>query len=342
MTSRASGTQPLGKLMIQRHFGIDIAAKTFHAVHLYQKQAEHQSLTNDETGWEALLAWAKEIAPNAQLRFCIEHTGGYEVGLVRFLQERGIYVSLIDPSRIHHFALSLGKKRKSDPSDAHVLARYSRERRPEEWVARPEPYRLYLQLCRARDSYVEDRTSLLNRMKAPGVYSAIREHAELNLAVVEETIRRIEAQLAELEAELPELAQRIHKLDSIAGIGLVQARQILAELGPIESYQAPERVGLAAGLVPIILKSGTSLHKDRLIPYGNVRLRCAIFRAALTAERSDPAFKAYSARIASNGNKSRMTVLTACARKMSHVIWAVLTYNTDYDPRILMKDARLT
>jgi len=328
--------------MIQRYFGIDISARTFDAAFLIGKQAFEHSFSNNKAGWTAFHEWANERCLNARLRFCVEHTGRYEQGLVRFLQERGAYVSVIDSNRYFHYALSKGKRGKSDRADARGLAQYARDRKPEEYVPRPEPHQLYLQLCRARDSFVEKQTAFINQSKAPGVFCEVRKHFELHLAAIAETIAQIQAQIAELEATLPELAQQVRTLDSIPGIALVQARQILAELGPIESYKRPENVSLAGGLAPLLRQSGTSLYKNRLVKYGNPRLRCALYRAALTAKRHDPAFKAFAARIAGNGNKKKNTVNVACARKMAHVVWAVLTYNTEYDPYLLMKDSRLT
>jgi transposase len=319
-----------------------MSASNFEAAFLIRKQIFQQSFSNDKAGWTALWEWSGELCPNARLRFCVEHTGRYEKGLVQFLQELGAYVSVIDSARYFHYALSKGKRGKSDQADARGLAQYSRDRKPEEFVPRPEPYQLFLQLCRARDSFVQKKTALTNQSKAPGVFAEVREHFELHLAVIAETITRIQAQITELEASLPELAESVQLLDKVSGIGVVQARQILSELGPIQSYAQPEKVALAGGLVPFIRQSGTSLYKQKLVKYGNPRLRCALYRAAITAKRSDPAFKAFAARLNSHGNKKKNTVNVACARKMAHVVWAVLTYKTDYDPEKLMKDSRLT
>lgn len=328
--------------MIQRHFGIDMSARTFVAAFLIGKQVFQRTFPNTLAGWIAFWEWAVQQCPNARLRFCVEHTGRYEQGLVQFLQERGAYVSVIDPTRYFHYALSKGKRGKSDPADARGLAQFARDRKPEEYVPRPEPHQLYLQLCRARDSFVEKRTALINQCKAPGVLAIVREHFELNLAVIDDTITRLQAQIAEVEANLPELAEQVRMLDTIPGIDIVQARQILAELGTIDSYRRPENIALAGGLVPLLRQSGTSIYKNRLIKYGNPKLRCALYRAAISAKRHDPAFKALAARLNANGNKKKNTVNIACARKMAHIVWAILTYKTAYDPNILIKDSRLT
>lgn len=328
--------------MIQRYFGIDAAASTLQGGHLFKRQKSLESFANDETGWEQVFLWAKKLCPNGQLRFCIEHTGGYELGVVRYLQSKGVYVSVIDGARLHHYALGLGKKAKTDASDALVLARYARERRPVEWVAMPDLHILHLQLSHARDSYVKQQTVFRNQSKAPGVLPMVREHLDLHLAALAHTITQIEAQMLEIENQLPRLEQQIKVLDTVTGIGRIQARQLLVEIGDIANFAQARNLGLASGLAPIPRRSGTSINKRSLPTYGNSRLRSAIMRAAVTAKRTDPAFMAFAARIAGNGNKSAKTVNTACGRKMAHVVWAVLTYNIEYDPKLLMKQSRLT
>lgn len=328
--------------MLHRYFGIDMSAKTFNAAFLDRKAVHEQAFPNKELGWAGLYDWAKEQCPNAQLRFCVEHTGRYEQGLVQYLQGRGAYVSVIDSSRLHYYTLSKGNRGKSDSADARALAQYARDRKPEEYQPRPESYEHFLQLCRLRDSFVKERARHINKSKAPGILATIREHHELHIAVITESLNRIQVQISEVEAALPRLQEEVEILDMVSGIGLVQSRQLIAELGPIESYSLPERVALAGGLVPLSRQSGTSLNKRSLMTYGNPRLRAALYRAAITAKKHDPAFKAYAKRIESNGNKSKQTVNIACARKMAHVVWAVLTYKRAYDPEILMKDSRLT
>jgi transposase len=327
--------------MIHRHFGIDVASKTLQVAHVFGRRQYQCSFSNDEAGWEALVSWARALSVTGRLRFCLEHTGGYESGCVQFLQGQGFHVSLLDAARFHHFVQSYGKRGKSDPSDAVLLARFSRERMPEAWVPRPDPQVLYLRLCRARESLVKHQTALKNQCKAPSSMASVREHFEAILEQVQARIDLIESQLSEIESQIPELGKQIDRLDSISGIGKTQARQILSEIGSISAYPNPRRLALAAGLVPLPRLSGTTLNKRGLFPYGNARLRSAAFRAAMAAKRFDPGFKAVAGRISGNGHKSKNTVTTACARKLMHVVWAILTYDQEYDSNILLRDARL-
>lgn len=328
--------------MVHRHFGIDIAKKTFQVCFLYRSAEFQQSFSNDEKGFNELLTWAKKISPKGQLRFSMEHTGGYERELTQFLQGKKHYVSVLDPGKVYHFKRSLVKVGKSDPSDAYAICLMAKEREPEEWNPRPDPFVAYLQLNRTRDVLVEQLTATRNRAGAPGVLAMVREQFDPIIAVLEFSIENLETRMEELESSLPEFGENLSLLVEVTGIATVSARQILAEMGPIEDYPTPHKLALAAGLVPIPRKSGTSLDDRSLVPYGNAKLRCAAYRIALVAKRHDPAFKAYAQRIESNGNKSKKTIITACARKLMHVIWAILKYKTPYNPEVFMKHARLT
>ena len=328
--------------MVHRHFGIDIGKPSFQVCFLFKYTILQKTFSNDEKGWSELIIWAKELCPRAILRFCVEHTGGYETGLVTHLQAQGLYVSVVDSERIFHFRRSLGKKGKSDPGDAYCLARYSRERMPEAWCPRPDPFVAHLQLCRARDGFVEQLVRLQNKASAPNVLAMVRDQLDMLIAVTKLAIENVEEQMAKLESNTKELGEAVEILRSIKGIEITSARQIVSEMGPISSYPTPEKLALAAGLVPLARKSGTSLNKTELFPYGNQKLRSAAYRVALVAKRYDPAFKAFAERIKSHGHKSKKTVITACARKLMHIVWALLTYKRAYDPEHLMKEARLT
>jgi transposase len=333
---------PSGISMVHRHFGIDIAKKTFQVCFLYRGAEFQQAFSNNEKGFKELLAWAREQSPKGQLRFSMEFTGGYERDLTQFLKDKKHYVSVLDPGKVFHFKKSLVKVGKSDPSDAYAICVMAREREPEEWNPRPDPYVVYLQLNRSRDALVEQLTATRNRAGAPGVLAIVREQFDPIIAVLEYAIENLEARMAELEAAQPEFGESLGLLVEVTGIATVSARQILAEMGPIQDYPTPHKLALAAGLVPIPRKSGTSLNNRSLVPYGNAKLRCAAYRIALVAKRYDPAFKAYANRIESNGNKSKKTIITACARKLMHIIWAILKYKTPYNPEIFMKHAKLT
>lgn len=170
----------------------------------------------------------------------------------------------------------------------------------------------------------------------------VREQLDMAVAVTRHAIQNLEAKMKKLEESVEELGRQARRLTSVTGIALTSARQILSEVGPVCAYPTPEKLALAAGLVPLPKRSGTSLNQTGLQPYGNPRLRRALYRCALVAKQRDAAFKAYAERIQAHGHKSKKTVIVACARKLAHVVWAILTNDEDYSQEIFMKQARLT
>ncbi|MEE5117728.1 transposase, partial [Pseudomonas alliivorans] len=55
----------------------------------------------------------------------IEATGGYEKLSVKLLANAGFKVQRINPVRARQFALAMGKRAKTDPIDAQMLAMFA-------------------------------------------------------------------------------------------------------------------------------------------------------------------------------------------------------------------------
>lgn len=132
---------------------------------------------------------------------------------------------------------------------------------------------------------------------------------------------------AKIEAMMDNLPQYI---TSIPGVGAVTGATILAEIGDIRRFEAPEKLVAYAGIDPTVYQSGeftaTNAHMSKR---GSPYLRQAIWQAAFAASRFDPQLQAYYKRKRSEG-KTHRTALGAICRKLLHRIYIILKEDRPY------------
>ncbi|EKT4525085.1 transposase, partial [Pseudomonas putida] len=100
--------------------GIDVSKNTLQ-VALYPEASE-LCVTNDAAGLEVI---AQHFKAHAVERVLVEATGGYEKLSIRLLAKAGLKVQRINPARARQFALAMGKRAKTDPIDARMLALFA-------------------------------------------------------------------------------------------------------------------------------------------------------------------------------------------------------------------------
>ena len=85
------------------------------------------SVTRDEAGLEELAARLVPMAPELVV---MEATGGLETMVAASLSARGLAAVVANPTQVRHFAAALGKRAKTDPIDAAVIAAFAEAIRP--------------------------------------------------------------------------------------------------------------------------------------------------------------------------------------------------------------------
>ena len=110
-------------------------------------------------------------------------------------------------------------------------------------------------------------------------------------------------------------------LQSIKGIGPVVSRTLLAELPELGTLSR-QPVAALAGVALVNRDSGRWSGK-RFVAGGRAGVRTALFQAARSARRFNPALKGFADRLAARG-KAAKVVLIAVARKLLVIANAVL------------------
>src|SRR5699024_4523444 len=157
---------------------------------------------------------------------------------------------------------------------------------------------------------------------------------KLQIQLLLEQIELIEKHLSEIEQVMIEISNRQeHFLTTITGVSDVTACVVLGEIGSIERFERPEQLVAYAGLDASVHQSGDfNSQNTRMSKRGSPYLRRAIWQAAFVASYHDPALSLHYERLRKRG-KAHGTAIGAVARKLTHIIFAILRDNKPYEPR---------
>jgi transposase len=82
----------------------------------------------DAAGLDAVIARLAPLAPEA---VAVEATGGFETVVAASLAAAGLPVVVVNPAQVRSFAQALGKRAKTDPIDAAVIAHFAEATKPD-------------------------------------------------------------------------------------------------------------------------------------------------------------------------------------------------------------------
>lgn len=242
----------------------------------------------------------------------IESTGPYSRDGAKALSSAGIPVSMVQPGRIRHFALSQGILAKTDAIDAKVIATFGAHSNLKPWIMPAAELSHLRALVDRRDQIIEMRKSEQNGLES------------IADPLVAKEVRRSIARLEKEEAKYDQLIaahirshERLHRLSealqSESGVALQTAAAVLAHMPEIGTVNRQE-AGALVGLAPYNCDSGPQRGK-RVIRGGRRRLRRALYMAAITAVRFNVWIKPMYQRLLERG-KVKKVALIACGRKL--------------------------
>ena len=275
---------------------------------------------------EGLAALNERLGAMGVTTIAVEATGGFETVAAASLASAGLPVVVVNPAQVRAFAQALGKRAKTDPIDAAVIARFVAATKPE---VRPLP-----------DEQTQALADLVARRRQI-VQMIVAERQREKRATVKRIKRSITRLLAALEKELSELDQEINDtvqgspawrrnedlLRSVPGVGPIIARTMLAELPELGTLDRRQIASLA-GLAPWTRQSGQWKGKS-FIGGGRASVRAVLFVGALTAMRYNPSLKTFHQRLIAAG-KPKIVAAVAVARKLLTILNAILRDQTPW------------
>ena len=306
------------------YVGIDVSKDQLD-VHIHPA-GKAFSVSRDTAGLEKLIEELKPFAPKA---IAVEATGGFEAVVVASLAAVGLPVIVVNPAQVRSFAKALGKRAKTDPIDALIIARFVEATKPE---IRPLPSAETLALAdllARRRQIVQMITS--ERQRALRITNT---HLQKSIARV---LKALKQELASLDEDIdttvrgsPIWREQEDLLSSVPGVGKVIARTLLAELPELGTLDR-RRIAALVGLAPYTRESGKWRGRS-FIGGGRAVCRTVLFIGALAAAKHNPSLKAFRQHLIDAG-KPKMVALIAVARKLLTILNAILRDKLPWEPK---------
>ncbi|MEH3108160.1 MAG: transposase [Sphingomonas fennica] len=305
------------------HVGIDVCKGRLD-IHIHPTGLR-LAVVNDVGGWRRL---KRVLGARPVARIVMEATSRYHRAARRSLHAAGLAVAIVDPLRARLFAKAIGTLAKTDAVDARMLALMAERLDPAVTPPARTAVMAVQELDRARSAAIAERVALGNR-HAVADHAFLRTELARRLRSLETHIARLDSALARTIAADPVLAARHAILCSIPGIGTVTATALIANLDEIGALSS-KQVAALAGLAPAAHDSGTTCGR-RHIRGGRAPLRQALYMAALSAARYNPALNDLRTRLREKGKPAKLALI-AVARKLLVLANTLVAQNRPWVP----------
>jgi transposase len=293
--------------------------------------------TNNISGFKQLLNWTEKLREKeAPVKFVVEATGVYHEKLARHLKDSGKSISIILPNKARHFAQTLKVWTVNDKESSKMLSTLGLETQLDEWE-KPDPMFAHLKkLTREREHIQDARTVNLNELHAEE-HSAI--HVKSTHRRLRQAIKLQDNQIIEIEKEIEEIAQsqpvlheKLNKICTIPGIGLITAITVVAECKGFNLFHNCKQLVCYAGYDVVEKESGTSVYgKSHISGKGNKHIRKAMHFPALISVRYNEHHKNLYIRLESK-HGIKMKAYTAVQRKLLVLIYTLWNKDVCYKP----------
>jgi len=295
--------------------GIDVSKDRLDVHVLPQDEA----FAVDRNG-KGLAELVERLKPFAPSLVAVEATGGFEVTTAAAVAGAGLPLAVVNPAQIRHYAQALGKRAKTDPIDALVIARFAADVKPDPRPLPDEQTQLLAELVSRRRQIVEMIQSERQREKRITL-KRLRKSIARVVATLEKELVEIDSEIDDNVRGSPVWREKEDLLASVPGVGNQTARTLLAELPELGTLDR-KRIASLAGLAPYTRQSGQWKGKS-MIGGGRASVRRAVFIAAMVAGQHNPVLKAFRDRLVAAG-KPKIVALIAVARKLLTILNAIL------------------
>jgi len=260
----------------------------------------------------------------------VEATGGFETIVAAGLVSADLPVVVVNPAQVRAFAQALGKRAKTDPIDAAVIAHFVE-------ATKVEPRPLPDEMTRLLADLVARRRQIVEMMAAEGQRARRMTDKRLRKSIAR-LRKAMEKELAELDGEIddhvrgsPVWAEKENLLASVPGVGPIVARTLIAELPELGTLDR-RQIAALVGLAPWTRQSGQWRGKS-FIGGGRKSVRNVLFMAAMVASHHNPILKPFRDKLVAAG-KPKLVALIAVARKLLTILNAILRDQRPWQPKI--------
>lgn len=300
------------------YVGIDVSKDRLD-VHV-RPGGEAFAVARNGKGLEELVERLRALAPAL---VAVEATGGFETIVAAAIAGAGLPLAVVNPAQVRHFAQAVGKRAKTDPIDAAVIARFAEAVQPQPRALPDAAARLLAELVGRRRQLIE--MLVAERQREKRVEAArVRKSLTRHIAALQKELPIIDHEIDIMVRGSPVWREKEDLLISFPGVGDTLARTFLAEVPELGRLRRREIASLV-GVAPFTRQSGNWKGKS-MIGGGRAAARSAAFMAALSAIRCNPVLRAFYQHLLAAG-KPKMVALIAVARKILTILNAMLRDN---------------
>lgn len=285
----------------------------------------------------------EDVQPNCEVVFTAEYTGIYNNFLLNVLLSKKIKIALLHPYTLQ----KMGEinRDKNDKVDSKRIAEYGR--------------RFYdkLKFVEAKSSAIEELKAL-NTMRSLFVKNLSMLSQSTNeskifqretiadkilsvsnpvIEAIEESIEKIEKEIALIIKKDADLNQTFKLLLSVPGIGKVTATELIICTENFTKFDDSKKLGSYCGVVPFERSSGIFKGKRKVSKKANKNLKTLLHMGATSTIRTSSPFATYYIRRIEEG-KNKMSVINAIRNKIVKTAFAVVKskkpYNKEYTYKV--------
>ena len=306
------------------YVGIDVSKDRLDVA--VRPTGESFAVARNGAGIDELIERLVAISPRL---VAIEATGGFETIVAAGLAGAGLPVVVVNPAQVRAFANALGKRAKTDPIDAAVIAHFAEATKPQLRQLPDEMTRLLADLVARRRQIVEMIAAESQRARRVSNPRLKKSMARLHKA--------LEKELSELDSDIGDhvrgtlaWAEKEELLASVPGIGPTIARSLIAEMPELGTLDR-RQIAALAGLAPWTRQSGQWRGKS-FIGGGRASVRRVLFMGAMVAARFNPTLKLFRDKLVAAG-KPKLVAIIAVARKLLTILNAILRDKAPWQPK---------
>lgn len=331
--------------------GVDISKDSFHACILTKNKLEtnvkrSHKFPNSKKGFISFSTWINKLKTKTSVTLIVmEATGVYWENLAIFIHEQmKMNVSVVNPRQIKHFAHTNLRRSKTDPLDAHLIAKFGLIMNPKTWIPFDPLIRELKQMLRERVSFIKMITEEKNRLSS--VKDSVTHSKEV-IKAHQQTIIFLKKQVKNLESLIEtkirsnsDLSSKIELIKTIPGVGNILASTVLLETNALEQFESAKQLACFVGIAPSQYESGNMIKRARISKVGNSHIRRCLYMSSLSCVKHNSKLKEVYIRLKKKGKASKV-VLIAVARKLLHIIFAVLKSGIPFNPNYISKNPAL-
>lgn len=338
--------------------GVDLH-KTQFTVFVKQSGNQFEQYSTEEEGYEKFLkrirAWKKN---GMTVRVGVESTGNTRYFKNR-MEQAGVEVVVINTLK---FKVVNESVKKTDRHDAATIAEFLEKDMLPESILCSEKSEQLRRLIKVRTTLVRTIVSVKNQIHGLLTGLGIKdtkaslqskrgrqkildtlEKADNGLVVqpLFKIIENLEENVKQLESELEKLTENdkvVKLLMSMDGCGKVTAWTIRAFTDDIKRFSSSKKYSAYAGLVPWVQNSNETIHHGKITKRGPEELRTALVQLVMGMRRckSTVSWRLMERYTEMKKNKGSGKSIIATARKLSKIIWCMLTEEEEFNPDLMI------